>query len=227
VNAWCPVDIDPDPDDEVEEVLNGTGNFIVHINTSVIFQFKDNGLKGPNFNNYDVCLNKGDEKTKKCPFFKVEDIVKKALENRENNQYTFQNISKRGGVFSIVIDWECTYEKGAVSLECQHSYNFTFLQGQRGYSYTDVDYQNKNSRHFRKEVGMLFFIEVHAKGKAHSCKNLLFNFVVAFGATSVIGTLQSILLRAIALCCSLYRSYKAKTSNPKPPASNDLKTSLM
>jgi len=118
VNAWCPVDIDPDPDDEVEEVLNGTGNFIVHINTSVIFQFKYNGLKGPIFNNYDVCLNKDDKKTKKCPFLKVDHIVKEALKNQTNSQYTFENISNHGGVFSIVIDWSCKYEEDDKSPDC-------------------------------------------------------------------------------------------------------------
>jgi len=220
VNAWCPVDTDLD--DEVEEVLDGTGNFIVHINTSVIFQFKDNGLKGPHFNPYDVCLNKGDEETKRCPFFKVEDIVKKALENRENNQHTFQEIVAYGGVFSIVIDWNCTYEDSKnildcdqdnKSCKCDRSYSFQFLHGQRGYSYSDVDYQNKNSRHFRKEVGMLFFIEVHAKGKARSHKNLLLKMVTAFVALKSVGTVQSIVLWAVAL----YRTYSctAKTSDSK------------
>jgi len=65
---------------------------------------------------------------------------------------------------------------------------------------------------------MLFFIEVHAKGKARSYKNLLFKFVVAFGATSIIGTLQSILLRAIAL----FRSCKTQTPNPKSEDSEKL-----
>jgi len=93
VNAWCPVDTDPDLDDEVEEILNGTGNFIVHINTSVIFQFEYNGLKGPIFNDYDVCLNKGDKKTKKCPFLKVEDIVKKALKTGKIISILFKILS--------------------------------------------------------------------------------------------------------------------------------------
>jgi len=69
------------PDEEVEEVLNGTGNFIVHINTSVNFQFKEIGPQSPNFNKYNVCLNKIDRENGTCPFLRVEDIVRRALEN--------------------------------------------------------------------------------------------------------------------------------------------------
>jgi len=204
VHAWCPVDIEPTPNHEVEEVLDGTGNFIVHINTSVIFKFPNKGLKNPNFNPYDVCLNNGDKKNGKCPFIRVDHIVKEALKNQTNSQYTFKNISNDGGVFSIVIDWNCTYEKDDKSPDCDHSYSFRFLQGQRGYSYTDVDYQNKNSRHFRKEVGMLFFIEVNAKGKAFSTERMLFKTVVAFVFIKSIGTLQSVLVSLITYFC--YRS---------------------
>jgi len=200
VHAWCPVDTEPTPDEEVEEVLDGTGNFIVHINTSVTYQFKEIGLQSPNFNKYNVCLNKNDRENGTCPFLRVEDIVRRALENRKDNQLTFQDIVNHGGVFSIVIDWSCKYESSTVSPKCKHSYSFRFLQAQRVYSHIDINHQSKNSRHFRKEVGMLFFIEVHAKGKARSYRKLLLKSVIGFLALRSVGTFQNVLVSLISIC---------------------------
>jgi len=64
-----------------------------------------------------------------------------------------------------------------------------------------VDHQSKNSRHFRKEVGILLVTEVHAKGKARSYVKLPFKSVVAFLAIKSTGTVHNVILSIIVANC--------------------------
>ncbi|XP_051887972.1 P2X purinoceptor 2 isoform X2 [Pristis pectinata] len=174
VYSWCPVENEASTR---ISVLKGIENFTLFIKNSIHFPrfgFSKNIQKKADPGYLRHCMF--DEDTNLyCPIFPLGFIIEKAGD-------TFENLSKKGGVLGVIINWKCDLDKAAS--ECNPQYSFRRLDS--GYNFRKTKYFMENGTEYRtltKIFGIRIDIIVHGEAGKFNIIPMIIN--VASALTSI------------------------------------------
>ncbi|XP_069788931.1 P2X purinoceptor 2-like isoform X2 [Narcine bancroftii] len=175
VYAWCPVE---NESSKRNSALKGIQNLTLFIKNSIHFPrfgFSKGNMKKNSEPSYLRHCTFDEVTNHYCPIFPLGFITEKAGED-------FDNLSKRGGVLGVIINWMCDLDKEAS--ECNPQYSFRKLDS--GYNFRSTKYFTKNGIEYRtltKIFGIRIEIIVHGEAGRFNIIPTIIN--VASALTSI------------------------------------------
>ncbi|BFZ05471.1 hypothetical protein BsWGS_08509 [Bradybaena similaris] len=212
--GWCPVE-----DDNLDQVmaLYDILNFTVFIKNNI--EFPKFGVSKRNIldiyhsdSELSDCLwNDNDERSKFCPIFLLEDILKEVGAN-------YTALLQMGGLIKIVIDWTCDLDNSVDDCLPQYS----FIQLDKGDYTSSVGFNFRYADHFYEKIsgtniffrnlykvyGIHFLIEVRGQAGKFGIVPLLLNIGSGLALLGIATILCDIIVLYLLKAKEFYREVK-------------------
>lgn len=198
--AWCPLEDDYYPEGEKVAQLHYTADFTVLLKNHVHFPHYDKSRSNM-IESIDKAYLRScryhPEHQPYCPIFRIGDIVNIAnsrhLEHPQiDNDSLHYDMAIKGGVITITIKWDCDFDYK--ESECKPTYEFARLDKYKGNNLAsgyNIRYTFKYreggavKRSLIKLYGILFLLEIEAKGRAFDIQTLLMNVGSSLGLMGI------------------------------------------
>ncbi|OQR68497.1 P2X purinoceptor 4-like, partial [Tropilaelaps mercedesae] len=155
IQGWCPFEVDRGPLANRKPLFAGVVNFTVLLKNYVEFPLFGIKLYSP-------------VQDPHCPVFRIGDIL-------EGARVDFEDISPRGGVIQIVIEWNCDFDYD--TKHCFPTYKFLRIDDPeavlaRGWNFRYINKYGNGNRTLHKAYGITFRVTTQARAGKFYLVNL-------------------------------------------------------